>query len=97
LDALALAGDMTIYGRRDNIMLLRQKPDGGYLRIHLDISKEETISSPYFFLQQDDELYVVPNSSRAQNADISPHLSVILGVSTFVMSFVTFVLMLTKK
>jgi len=96
LEALALAGDMTIYGKRDDIMLKRQNLDGGYTRISLDLSREDIISSPYYFLQQNDELYIKPNNARAQAADISPSLNVILGVGSFMMSLVTFILMLSK-
>jgi polysaccharide export outer membrane protein len=97
VEALAIAGDMTIYGRRDDILLYREKPNGGYTRIPLNINKEDIISSPYFFLQQNDILYVTPNNAKAQSADISPQLSVALGVGSFLMSLVTFVLMLSKK
>ena len=94
--ALSLAGDMTIYGRRDDILLIRQTPDG-YDRISLDISKEDIISSPYYFLQQNDELYIKPNNARAQVADISPSLNTVLGIGSFLMSLTTFILLLAKK
>jgi len=97
LEALALAGDMTIYGRRDDIVLLRPKPDGNYQRVSLDISREDIISSPYYFLHQNDELYVMPTKAKAQSADTSPWLNLGMGISSFMMSLVTFVLMLTKK
>jgi len=96
LEALALAGDMTIYGKRDDITLFRRKPNGDLTRISLDISKEEIISSPYFFLQQNDIIYVTPLKAKAQSADVSPMLNVVLGMTTFAMSLVTFVLMLAK-
>jgi len=97
LEVLSLAGDMTIYGRRDDILLKRQTPDGGYMLISLDISKEDIISSPYYFLQQNDELYVKPNNAKAQSGIVSPLLSVTIGVSSFLMSLVTFVLMLSRQ
>jgi len=96
LDALALAGDMTVYGKRDDIRLIRPKPDGGYTMYSLDISKEEIISSPYYFLQQNDEIYVMPVRAKSQNADISPMLNVTMGVTGFVISLVSFVLVLLK-
>jgi len=96
LDALALAGDMTIYGKRDDVRVIRQRPNGGYTMISLDMSKESVISSPYYFLRQNDALYVPPIGSKAQSADVSPRMNVIFGVSSFVISLVTFVLMLTK-
>ena len=96
VQVLSLAGDMTIYGKRDDILLKRQRPDGGYTLISLDISKENIISSPYFFLRQNDELYIKPNNAKTQSADISPRLNVILSVTSFLMSAATFVLFLTK-
>jgi len=97
LEALALAGDMTIYGKRDDVVLMRQRPDGGYTRVSLDITKESIISSPYYFLQQNDHLYVKPNNARTHAADISPRLNVAIGVSSFAMTLVTFVLFLSKR
>jgi len=97
LEALALAGDMTLYGKRDDIRLIRQKPDGSYTAISLDISNENIISSPYYFLQQNDVIYVMPVKAKAQSADISPMLNVTMGITTFAITLVTFVLMLGKK
>jgi len=96
LEALALANDMTIFGKRDDLILIRQKPDGGYERISLDISREDIISSPYFFLRQNDMLYVPPVKAKAHSADISPILGVAIGITSFAISIVAFVLMLTK-
>ena len=96
LEALALAGDMTIYGKRDEISLFRQLPNGNYRRIYLDINKQSIISSPYFFLQQNDEIYVEQVKAKAQSADISPMLSTIMGITTFALSLVTFVLMVSN-
>jgi len=97
LEALALAGDMTMYGKRDDIVLIRPKPDGNYQRISLDISKESIISSPYYFLHQNDALYVMPTKSKSQSADTSPWLSIGMGVTSFLMSVVTFTLLFVKK
>ena len=97
LEALALAGDMTIYGKRDDVLLIRQKPDGGYTRISLDISKEEIISSPYYFLQQNDELYIKPNSAKVRAAEFGPNFSLITGVSSFIMAVVPFVFWIINK
>ena len=96
LEVLALAGEMTIYGKRDDITLFRPTPDGGYIRASLDISKESIISSPYFYLQQNDEIYVKPNNAKTQAADISPRLSVVLGIISFLMTAANFVLFLTN-
>ena len=71
LDALAMARDLTIYGRRDNIMVVRTKEDG----IHyytLDLRDAGTlINSPAFYLQQSDIVYVTPNDVRAGQSIIN--------------------------
>ena len=84
LEALSLAGDMTIFGKRDDVELWRPKPDGSYDRISLDISKEDIVSSPYYFLHQNDHIYVKPISAKTQATETSPRLTLIsqlVGVS----------------
>ena len=70
LEALALAGDMTIYGKRDNVKLLRERPDGEYEIHELDLRDANLLNSPYYYMQQRDILYVEPNLAMAQNASI---------------------------
>ena len=70
LEALAMAGDMTIFGKRDNVKLLRQRPDGEYEIHELDFRDANILNSPYYYMQQRDILYVEPNEVMAQNASI---------------------------
>ena len=70
LEALAMAGDMTIYGKRDNVKLLREMPNGEYEIHELDLRDANILDSPYYYLQQRDILYVEPNEAMAQNASI---------------------------
>ena len=70
LEALAMAGDMTVYGLRDNVKLIREKENGKQEIITLDLNKSETILSPYYYLQQNDIIYVTPNKAKARNSDI---------------------------
>lgn len=70
LEALALAGDMTIYGKRDNVLLMRENLNGEKEIIRLDLTRKDLVLSPYFYLQQNDIIYVQPNKSRARGADI---------------------------
>lgn len=70
LEALAMAGDMTVYGKRDNVKLLRERPDGEYEIHELDLRDANLLNSPYYYLQQRDVLYVEPNEAMAQNASI---------------------------
>ena len=70
LEALSMAGDMTVYGIRDNVKLIRENADGKQEIITLDLNKAETILSPYYWLQQNDIVYVTPNKVKARNSDI---------------------------
>lgn len=71
LEALAMAGDMTIYGMRDNVKLIREDADGKQQIITLDLNKAEILLSPYYWLQQNDIVYVTPNKAKARNSDVS--------------------------
>lgn len=70
LEALAMAGDMTIYGKRDNLKLLRENSDGTYEVHELDMRDANVLNSPYYYLRQRDILYVEPNEAMTQNSKI---------------------------
>ncbi len=71
LDALAMAGDLTIFGKRDNVLVLRVE-DGKQLTYHLDLrSGERLLHSPAFYLKQNDVVYVEPNNFRARQATVN--------------------------
>ena len=66
LDAIGLAGDLTIYGKRDNIMVIREV-DGKRQFGTIDLSNPESITSPYFYLRQND-MVIVHADKRKQTA-----------------------------
>lgn len=70
LEALAMAGDMTIYGVRDNVKLIREDENGKREIINLNMNNAAIVTSPYYYLQQNDILYVTPNKIKAKNSDI---------------------------
>ncbi|HQY10580.1 MAG: polysaccharide biosynthesis/export family protein [Ferruginibacter sp.] len=61
--ALGLAGDITIYGKRDNILLIREE-DGKRMTRHLDINSADFLSSEYYYLKPNDVVYVEPNKAK---------------------------------
>lgn len=69
LEGLALAGDMTIYGRRDNVKVLREDADGNKKFITLNLNDKNIINSPAYFLEQNDVVYVEPNKSKANSSN----------------------------
>jgi len=70
LEAFALAGDLTIFGKRDNVKLIREHADGGKQIIIINLNDSELVRSPYFYLQQNDILYVEPNKAKARNSKV---------------------------
>ncbi len=71
LEALAMAGDMTVYGKRDNVKLLRENGYGEYEIHELDLRDANVVNSPYYYMQQRDILYVEPNAAMAQEGTVS--------------------------
>ena len=69
LDAIALAGDLTIYGKRDNVLLLRENLDGTKTPYRIDLRRSDLISAPYYYLRQNDLIYVEPDKSKAVATD----------------------------
>lgn len=70
LDALGLAGDMTVYGKRENVMLLRRE-EGKQRVVRMNLNSTDLIGSPYYYLRQGDVVYVEPTKSKAAASDIS--------------------------
>ena len=70
LEALAQAGDLTIYGQRKNVQLIREDATGKKSIYTFDLTDADIINSPYFYLQQNDVVYVTPNKVKAQNSSV---------------------------
>lgn len=99
-EAIALAGDLDIKGDRENVLLFRTNPDGSREVHKLNIHERDFLVSPYFNLQQNDIIYVVPNSSMAStawslNPGVSATLTYIGGISSLA-SLVIGIVNLTK-
>jgi polysaccharide export outer membrane protein len=74
-EALALAGDMTIYGNRGNVKIIRETALGEKEVVELDLRDADVINSPYYQLQQNDIVYVTPNKAKAKNSGIGSETS----------------------
>lgn len=85
LDALAAVGDLTPYGERNDIMLIREQ-DGQRVVHALNLNNPELLSSPYFYLQQNDVIYVKPNSIRSENAKYNQNNAYKLSVVSAIVS-----------
>lgn len=67
LKALGLAGDLTIYGKRENVLLIREEGNKKITR-HIDLNSADFFNSPYYYLQPNDVIYVEPNRNKAASA-----------------------------
>jgi polysaccharide biosynthesis/export protein len=70
LEAIGLAGDLTIYARRDNVLVIREE-NGDKTIKRLDLNSNELLSSPYYYLKSNDVIYVEPNKSRVASTSRS--------------------------
>ena len=75
LEALALARDLTIYGQRENVKIVREAADGKRTVAEVNLNDASLLNSPYYYLQQNDVVYVTPNESKAKNSDIGSSTS----------------------
>lgn len=96
LEALAMAGDMTVYGLRDNVKLIREDANGKQQIISLDLNKAETILSPYYWLQQNDIIYVTPNKAKARNSDIGSSTSLWFSATSILVSIASLMFNILK-
>jgi polysaccharide biosynthesis/export protein len=87
LKALGLAGDLTIYGKRDNVLLIREE-DGKKITRHIDLNSPDFFNSPYYYLQPNDVIYVEPNRTKIATAGRSQQFLPILFSALSVIAIV---------
>ncbi len=89
LDALAAAGDLTIYGKRENVKLLRK--ENGHQKIYtLNLTNASSVmASPAYFIQQDDIIYVEPNTAKSQNSEIGSMTTLWVSMTSIGVSLVS--------
>ncbi len=79
LEALGLAGDITIQAERKNVLVVREA-DGKTTYNRVDLTSESVFNSPVYYLTQNDVIYVVPNNSRVKSSTIGPNTTTTLAV-----------------
>ena len=90
LDALASCGDLTEYGKRDGVVVIRN--DGSHTTYQqLNLADTQVFNSPYFYLQQNDVVYVAPNRIRIDNSKYNQNNAYKLSVISTVVSAVSVV------
>ncbi len=69
MDAIAMAGDLTIFGKRENVLLIRQNVDGTRTAYRVNLKKSDALNSPVYFLRQNDFIYVEPRKAKSDAND----------------------------
>lgn len=101
LDAIAMAGDLTIHGRRDRVWVIREESDGSRKSYLLDLRDSKFMESPAYFVEQNDVIYVEPNTVRAGQSTINENTFKSVGFWTSLVSvaisITTLIVTLTRK
>jgi polysaccharide export outer membrane protein len=90
IEALSMAKDLTIYGKRDNILIIREV-NGVKSYNRVDITKADFIHSPFYYLAQNDVVYVEPNKTRINGAAVGTNTGVIISVSSLLITVITLI------
>jgi polysaccharide export outer membrane protein len=85
LELIGIAGDLTIYGVRKNILVLREE-NGRKKEYRLDLTKTDFINSPVYNLQQNDIVYVEPNQSKVNSSRVSSTAGIFVSVATLIIT-----------
>ena len=98
IEAIAMCGDLSLTGRRDNILLIRTDPSGQRTVKRIDLTNANFMTMPEFELQQNDILYVEPNKYKKRTIwSLPPVYTAAVGIFGTAMSIINFILLLSKK
>lgn len=96
LQALGMAGDLTVFGLRNNVLIVRNV-DGKFMQQRIDITSAQFINSPYYYLKQNDMIYVEPNAIREKTSRIDPNTGLYISIASVIASIALGVLALTRN
>lgn len=94
LEALGLASDLTIKGMRDNVLVIRDF-DGTKVYTRIDLTKKEALSSPVYYLTQNDVVYVEPNKSAITSSSLDNRATIAISIASVLIT--SSVLLLTRN
>lgn len=85
LEALSQSGDLTIYGKRNNVLIIRES-DGKRSFNRVDMTKADFIDSPYYYLSQNDVVVVEPNKTKVNSSVIGPDVAAVISALSVLVS-----------
>lgn len=95
VEALSLAKDLTVYGKRNNILIIREI-DGVKSYNRIDITKVGFMDSPFYYLAQNDVVYVEPNQNKINGSAIGPSTTIIFSITSILISLATLIITTSK-
>jgi len=96
LQALSLAGDLTLYGRRDVVKILREESDGSKTITTLNLNDRNLIFSPFYYLRQGDVVYVEPNKTKAKGAGVGAATNIVFSVVSVVIGVASLIVTIAR-
>ncbi|MEP1335903.1 MAG: polysaccharide biosynthesis/export family protein [Nonlabens ulvanivorans] len=85
LQAIGLAGDLTVYGRRDNILVIRDM-NGIQTSTRVNLTSADFIYSPFYYLNQNDTIIVEPNGAQIQASGFNRNISVYVSIASLLLT-----------
>ena len=95
-EALAKAGDLSIYGVRDRVKLIRENAKGRKEIHTVNLNDANIVNSPYYYLQQNDVVYVEPNQVKARNSAIGTSTTILISITSALVSLASLIVNVLK-
>ncbi|HLW62366.1 MAG TPA: polysaccharide biosynthesis/export family protein [Flavobacterium sp.] len=95
-EALTLSGDLTSYGRRNNILITRED-DNSIKTYRVDLTQSDFINSDFYYLKQNDIIYVEPNKTRINSSAVGPNVSIYMTAISLLITTTALILTNTRK
>lgn len=95
IEALSMAKDLTIYGKRDNILIIREI-DGIKSYNRVDITNADFLNSPFYYLAQNDVIYVEPNKNKINGSAVGANTGVLISITSLLITLVTLIVTTAK-
>jgi polysaccharide export outer membrane protein len=91
LEAISMAGDLTIYGKRNNILIIREA-EGKKTYNRVDITKSDFLNSPFYYLAQNDIVVVEPNKTRVNASVVGPNVTATISAISVLVTLIVVLL-----
>jgi polysaccharide export outer membrane protein len=95
IEALTMAKDLTVYGKRNNILIIREI-DGVKTFNRVDITSASFMNSPFYYLAQNDVVYVEPNQNKINGSAVGPSTGIIFSVISILITLTTLIITTSK-